>query len=472
MAEVNEITIPYRYRPRDYQRALYNCIADGYRRAVAIWHRRAGKDKTMINIVAKEMFQRVGTYFYFLPTYTQGKKIIWNGIDKDGFRFLDHIPPHTRESTNNTDMMIKLTNGSVFQVVGSDKIDSIVGTNPIGAVFSEYSLQDPRGWDFIRPIMLENGGWAIFNYTPRGHNHGYKMYDMALHNDNWFCELLSVEDTRVLSASDIQEERESGMPEEMIRQEYYCSFESTMPGAYYSEEINRARESRRICPIPHLDYLPVHTAWDLGVGKGDDMVVWFFQVDGFQVRFIDLYWNSGKGLRHYKEELDKRKHYRYGTHLAPHDIERPQHTAGAEAKTIREIAEDVGISFVKVPRVADVRVGVEHVRSKFSSLYFDSTNCAYGINALSSYRREWDSKNGVFKLMPVHDWSSHFADGIRTAVLGLDLIEGQATLDHPHAQGSYESLRNQMLATRNAEYGHTSASRNLFSDSSFTRQAS
>jgi len=33
-------------------------------------------------------------------------------------------------------------------------------------------LQDPRAWDFIRPILAENGGLAVFNFTPRGANHG------------------------------------------------------------------------------------------------------------------------------------------------------------------------------------------------------------------------------------------------------------------------------------------------------------
>jgi hypothetical protein len=418
---------------------------------VAVWHRRAGKDKTMINIVAREMFKRVGTYFYFLPTYTQGKKIIWDGIDKDGFPFLDHIPPQLRESKNNTEMKIKATNGSIFQVVGSDKIDSIVGTNPVGAVFSEFSLQDPTGWDYIRPIMLENGGWAIFNYTPRGHNHGYNMYEMAQRNEKWFCEILPYDVTGVLTDEDIQEERESGMSEEMIAQEYRCSFQAPMPGAYYAEEINNARSAGRICHVPYLDYLPVHTCWDLGVGKGDDMVVWFFQIDGLMVRFIDIYWASGKGMSHYKKMLDK-KPYSYGTHLAPHDVERPQHTAGEHPKTIRLLAEEAGIKFQKVPRVSDLRAGIELIRSKFSSFWFDKTNCAHGIYALSSYRREWSKKNNVYSLTPVHDWTSHFADSLRTGVAGLDLVQATSTVGSPY--GMYENLREQYLRSRDMEYGY------------------
>lgn len=446
------ITLPYNYTPRWYQKPLYNCISDGYKRGVAIWHRRAGKDKTMLNMMAKEAHKRIGTYFYFLPTYKQGKKIIWDGIDSDGFKYIDHIPKPLRRSTNQTEMKIDLKNGSIIQIVGSDNIDSIVGTNPIGVIYSEYALQDPNAWNYIRPILKVNNGWAIFNYTPRGHNHGYLLYDMARKNDDWFCELLDINYTGVLTEADIQEERESGMSEELIRQEYYCSFEATMPGAYYAEEIMRARKHRRICPIPYLDYLPVHTAWDLGVGKGDDMVIWFFQIDGFMIKFIDLYWATSRGLRHFKEVLDERG-YRYGTHLAPHDIEKPQHSASREATTIRDIARDVGIEFVKVPRVSDIRVGVEIVRSKFSSFFFDSINCEHGVNALASYRRDWDSKNGVFRLVPVHDWSSHFADALRTAACGIDLVDDtrNATLLSPY--GSYEKMRDEMIMERDAEYG-------------------
>jgi hypothetical protein len=401
--------------------------------------------------MCKEAHKRIGTYFYFLPTYKQGKKIIWDGIDSDGFKYINHIPEVIRESTNNTEMQIKLKNGSIVQIIGSDNIDSIVGTNPIGVVYSEYSLQNPDAWNFIRPILKVNKGWALFNYTPRGHNHGYLLYEMARKREDWFCELLDVNYTGVLTEADIQEERESGMMEELIRQEYYCSFEATMPGAYYGEEIMTARKQRRICPIPYLDYLPVHTAWDLGAGKGDDMVIWFFQIDGFMIRVIDLYWATSKGLRHYKDVMDERG-YKYGTHLAPHDIERPQHTGEREVKTIRDIAQEVGIDFVKVPRVSDIRVGVEFVRSKFSSLFFDSTNCEHGINALASYRRDWDAKNGIFRLVPVHDWASHFADALRTLVCGIDLVDDANNATISSSYGTYDRIREEMLHGRDKEY--------------------
>ena len=152
-----EITIPYNYEPRPYQLPFWQAFDSGKKRLLTVWHRRAGKDKTYVNLCARESQKRVGSYFYFLPTYAQGKKIIWDGMDYNGFRFLHHFPKEMWDGpANNTEMKLRLKNGSLFQVVGSDNIDSIVGTNPVGCVFSEFALQDPRGWDYVRPILAAN----------------------------------------------------------------------------------------------------------------------------------------------------------------------------------------------------------------------------------------------------------------------------------------------------------------------------
>jgi hypothetical protein len=220
-----EVTIPHKYSPRPYQKPLWAAIQRGIKRLVVVWHRRSGKDKTIVNIVASESQKRVGTYFYFFPTYAQGKKILWDGTDKDGFRFLDHFPKEIIKNKNETELRIEFKNGSAFQIIGTDKIDSIVGTNPIGCVFSEYSLQDPKAWDLMRPILRENGGWAIFNFTPRGVNHGFKILQVAKDNpDTWFHQVLTVDDTHAVSQEDIDAERREGMPEELIQQEFYCKF--------------------------------------------------------------------------------------------------------------------------------------------------------------------------------------------------------------------------------------------------------
>src|SRR5258708_5546794 len=216
--EIVKLEVPVNYKPRSYQRAFLDAMQER-KRAVLVWHRRAGKDKTTLNFTITKMLERVGLYYYFFPTYAQGKKILWDGIGKDGFAFMKHFPDEIVADRNETEMQIKLTNGSIFQIIGTDKMDSIVGTNPIGCVFSEYALQNPKGWDLMRPVLRENGGWAVFVYTPRGKNHGHRLYDnVRKYPDRWYVSRLTIDDTYrdapgedklpVVTAQMIQEDRE------------------------------------------------------------------------------------------------------------------------------------------------------------------------------------------------------------------------------------------------------------------------
>lgn len=220
-----EITIPYKYDPRPYQLPLLEAMDSGVKRAVIVWHRRSGKDKTCFNYMIKRACERVGTYFYFLPEYTQARKVIWDNIDNDGFKMLDHLPPALVKKTNDTTLKIELVNGSIIQLLGADTFSrSGVGTNPVGVVMSEYSVNNPEVWDFIRPILAINGGWIIFNFTPRGQNHAFKLLEIARGNLEWFAQVLTVNETNILTAADIEKEKAEGMSQAMIDQEYYCKF--------------------------------------------------------------------------------------------------------------------------------------------------------------------------------------------------------------------------------------------------------
>jgi len=417
-----QIQIPFNFTPRPYQLPLLRAMDNGIKRAVLIAHRRSGKDKTLINLTVKKMLERVGTYFYFFPTYAQGKKILWDGMDKTGFKFLDHIPVAIRKRTNNTDMLIELFNGSIFQIVGTDNIDSIVGTNTIGCVFSEYALQNPAAWDFMRPILRENGGWAVFNYTPRGNNHGKKLYDMARNNPDWFCSLLTINDTkdidgnRIITDADIEKERRSGMSEELIQQEYYCSFEAAIEGAYYAKEITNMRNSGRICNVPYDSSMPVFSVWDLGIN--DTMAIGFFQRTTTELRMIDFYENKNNGIDHYVKVL-KDKPYVYSKHFAPHDIKVRELSDG---KSRLEKAEALGIKFEVVPSLS-IEDGIEAARSALTKTYIDQNNCSRFLDCIVEYKKKWDEKNRVFGNKPLHDWTSNAADMFRYASIVIDRMK-------------------------------------------------
>lgn len=219
----NKITLPYKFSPRKYQLNFLRALDNGIKRAIWVVHRRGGKDKTCWNYLIKKAFEHKATYFYLAPTYKQGKKIIWENIGGDGFRLLDHIPKEIIKNKNETELKIELINGSYIQIIGTDNIDSIMGSNPYGVVFTEFSLQQSKSWDYIRPILAENGGWAIFNFTPRGTNHAYKLLQSAKTNPKWFTEVLTVEDTHAINEEELKEERKQ-MPGDLYDQEYLCKF--------------------------------------------------------------------------------------------------------------------------------------------------------------------------------------------------------------------------------------------------------
>lgn len=418
-----EITLPHHFDPRPYQVPILRAFDNGYKRILQLWHRRSGKDKTDINLVAREMLTNVGTYYYFYPTYTQGRKALWDGMGKDGFKYIGHFPKELIDGKpNDTEMKIKFKNGSIFQVIGTDDVDRIVGTNPRGCVFSEYSLQNPKGWNYIRPILAENKGWAIFNYTPRGKNHGYELYEMAKNNSKWSVSKLTINDTKVLTEQDIDEERKSGMTEDMIQQEYYCSFTASVQGAYYWKEYDKAEKEGRFCNVPYDPATPVYTVWDLGVS--DSMAIGFYQLVGKEVHKIDYYEKSNEGFPHFVKILQD-KNYVYGKHFAPRDIKARELTTG---KTRLEIAESLGIKFEVVPEIG-VQNGIDAGRLLFNRLWVDKTKCREWLNLIPQYTKEYDENKKIFKNTPLHDWTSHGADEYRYAAVVIDEMGGNSRND-------------------------------------------
>lgn len=332
-----------------------------------------------------------------------GRRIIWDAIDNDGHRILDwYCPDELVEQKNSSDMKIRFKNGSILKFVGSDNYDSLVGSNFQGVVFSEYALQDPNAYAFLRPIAVANGAWMLFLSTPRGHNHLYELYNIAQNNKEWFVIKMGVKETNHIPWSAILKEKAEGLiSDDLIEQEYNCNFDLGIQGSYYAKYLDTMRLEGRIGPVAHESAYKVHTAWDLGVH--DSCVIIFFQVCNNIVRIIDYYENSDKGLEHYINVLQQ-KGYSYGRHIAPHDIKVREFTAGGMTRLDK--AAHLGLKFSVCPHVP-LADGIEAVRSTFSKMWIDETHCAQLIKALENYRKAFDEKRKVYSNIPYHSWASH-----------------------------------------------------------------
>lgn len=410
-----ELELPNNWEPRPYQRSLWQYLEHGGTRADVAAHRRWGKDDVALHLAACKSQERVGTYWHMLPEASQARKAIWDAINPHtGKRRIDEaFPPAMRANTREVDMLIRFQNGSTWQVIGSDNFDSLVGAPPVGVVFSEWSLARPEAWTYMRPILAENGGWAVFIWTPRGRNHATQGFDVRQADPNWFTLKSPATDTSVFSPDQLAREKaeliaECGSAEEgeaKYNQEYLVDFDAATPGAYYAALINEAEQAGRLTRVPYDPALRVDTAWDLGID--DYTTVWFFQQIGREVRAIDYFETSGVGLQQIVAQAIAPKPYVYGTHHLPHDV--MVRELGAAGKTRRETLNSLGVSPISVGVAQDPEERINASRLMIPMTWFDAEKCATGLNRLRGYRKRWNRTTKNFT-GPLHDEASHGAD--------------------------------------------------------------
>jgi len=409
------IKLPYKFKPRHYQSASLRAqFIEGKLFGIDLIHRRAGKSKTSLNRLIIAGMLRVGNYYHCFPELKQARRAIWDNVDSDGMRYMDHVPKELKAGQNNTEMRVDLINGSSIYIGGSDRYDALMGGNPLGIIFDEYSLQNPLAWHYLSPILTENNGFGWFPYTSRGYNHGYELYDLNKDNPLWFVQKLDITQTKKLDGSpiitmeQIEERRRSGTPEELIQQEYFLSFESALVGAVYKEEIAKAMANKQFLTFQPKSDLPIHTAWDIGVR--DATSIWFFQAAEGKIWVVHYYENTRQGMDHYigyAKGWMERQRCKNGINFAPHDIKVQEWTNG---RTRIDEAASRGFYFKVVPNIS-IMDGINAVRSIFPILQFDQVQCKHGINALKQYEYADDNK-------PKHSWASHAADAMRYLALG------------------------------------------------------
>lgn len=413
------INLPY--KPRFYQASFEKAMFSGFKRAFLLWHRRAGKDIACWNFLVNcALGSRPGVYYYVLPTYTQGKKVIWDGIDEHGERIINHIPKELISGKPNvSEMKINLVNGSLIQIVGSEQFDSLRGTNPKGVILSEYAMSDPRVWtEVLSPIIVKNGGWAVFNTTPLGRNHAFKLWQFAETSEDWYTQKLTIEDTNLISRTQIEKERQEGKSEEIILQEYWCSFDRGLDGTFYGRQIASLRDIGRICGVPYDPNTPVYTAWD--IGHKDPTAIIFYQVTpGGEIHLIDYYENAGEPLAHYVKII-KDKPYIYENHWLPHDVKVSELGTGVSRV---EVLNRLGFRHEIVKNIG-LYEGIEATRAALTRCWFDQIKCKKLVEHLEGYRKKFNQQLGEFVSTPIHDEHSHGADAMRYASVSIGQSSG------------------------------------------------
>lgn len=272
-------------------------------------------------------------------------------------------------------------------------------------------------WTTLQPVLLENGGWAAFITTPKDEGHAFELYNYARQSQDWFCELLTVRDTRrdaegengapVITESDIGEiRREKQATEQDIQREYYCSWKGFLHGTIFGDLIMKARLEKRIGRFPYTINSPVGVCFDIGVT--DMTAMWFYQLINQQIAFIDYHEDNLKTAQHFAKFMRQEKPYIYGRLILPWDA---RWSAGDYFVTL-------GFQNVDFAKKVPIQVGIDQVRELFSRFYFDEANCQRGIQCLEKYARPWDPLKHTFGLTPIHDEFSHGASAMRTGAIG------------------------------------------------------
>lgn len=373
---------------------------------IIVAHRRAGKTVGTVNQLIKSALtckQPEPRAAYIAPLFRQAKDVAWTYLKRFG-----SVIPGTE--VNESELRVDFPNGGRVRLYGADNPDGMRGIYLDDCVLDEFADMRPRMLpEIIRPALSDRKGSLTVIGTPRGHNAFYDLWKTAQNDNDWFSAMLKASQTGLVAQEELDSARKLMTPEQ-YEQEYECSFEAAILGAYYGKEMRAAEADNRIRSVPIDLNHPVLTAWDLGVR--DATAIWFFQQLAGGLHIVDYYEASGVGLDHYASVLREKAQafgYPLGPCLVPHDAEVKEWGSG---RTRIEQMQALKLEPQLVP-IHKLMDGIGAVRETIARCRFDRDRCADGIEALKQYRTEFDEERKVMKPSPLHDWTSHAADAFR-----------------------------------------------------------
>jgi phage terminase large subunit len=404
MSSVQKKKITLDYSPRK-QFLSYHSRTQRY--AILVCHRRAGKSTAAINDLIMRAAQTPnGRFAYIAPFYSQAKDVAWE--------YLKHYAaPLLSDSPNESELRVDLVNGARIRLYGADNAERLRGLGFDAIVADEFADWRSGVWsEVLRPALADRQGWVTFIGTPKGKNEFWQLWQIAKKSDAWFHLELKASDTHLIAAEELDEAREA-MSKDQYAQEWECSFDAALTGAFYAEELERMKAEGRITKLPIERVLPVHVSFDLGVS--DSTAIWLMQPVGKERRLVGYHEASGVGLDYYAKWLVDQELI-YANYYFPHDVAvRELGTGMSRVDTLRGLGIEPTI--VEQHSILD---GINATRRFLDSCWIDPERCERGLECLKQYRREWDDKLKTWKPKPRHDWSSHGADSLRYMATGFE----------------------------------------------------
>lgn len=390
---VNRREVVLEYAPRKAFLPFHN---RKQRWSCLVAHRRAGKTVAAVNEIIKQAALNTsgtGLYGYVAPYRSQAKSISWDYMKR-------YARPLIKQA-NEAELQVDLINGSRIRLFGADNADAMRGLGFDGVYMDEYGDFKPSVWgNVIRPALSDKQGWAVFGGTPKGKNQFWEVLQTARMNPKeWFHLILKASESGILPETELDDNRRQ-LSQDQYEQEYECSFEAAILGAFYGVEMRVAAEERRIGKVDYDPSLPTFTAWDLGYR--DDTAIWWYQVLRNEIHVIDYHAVSGKGVKELSKIVTD-KPYHYEKHFLPHDAKAK--TLAAEGKSIIEqLGEYLGMQNMAIVPDLSLQDGIQAVRKTLPYCWFDEKKCYEGIEALRQYEREYDEDRKAFRPTPKHNW--------------------------------------------------------------------
>lgn len=395
-----------------------------------VWPRRHGKEFTSWELILEAAVTDPGLYIMIYPTNVRGRMILWEGAilleDKTSVRFRDMLPRALRAKKDlDDDMVIRLVNGSIIWVLGSDiDPEKLRGVNCRGVVCSEYAYSDPRVRLILMPILRQNGGWMLLQTTYNGQNHAYRLMQELQGNPEWECRVENVislvdeKGQRYVTDDMIAEERRSGMPEFLIQQEYYSVVTLNQETLFFGREMQVLRETGRLKPNLWQPDRLVRMHMDIGI---NDMAACILEQQGMDgaPKIVAYKEDNNRTLEHYlrwaEAECIKRGLY-FSELFLPHDGQKRDFNTG---KNSIDFAQDLGFKATIVPRPTSKFNAIQSVRRMLYRVEIDES-CSRLVDCLSNYAKEYDAKRNIYKATPAHDWTSHGVDAFQTMTLAYE----------------------------------------------------